>query len=89
MKKLVGMLFASMVLLSACGTPGGGGAAGEVKKDSKESDTIKIGLNLTLAPSIAELNVVSPSLCFLAANSTIKTAFLPSKPISITIATCA
>ncbi|MEG0285410.1 MULTISPECIES: ABC transporter substrate-binding protein [Vagococcus] len=53
MKKLVGMLFASMVLLSACGTPGGGGAAGEVKKDSKESDTIKIGLNLELSGAVA------------------------------------
>lgn len=51
MKKIVGMLFASTVLLTACGTPGGGSATQDSKKE--ESDTIKIGLNLELSGAVA------------------------------------
>lgn len=51
MKKITGMLLAGLVLLSACGTPGGGTATNGEK--SKDSDTIKIGLNLELSGAVA------------------------------------
>ncbi|MGX7024795.1 ABC transporter substrate-binding protein [Vagococcus hydrophili] len=53
MKKIVGLLFASCVLLTACGNPGGGSGGGSNKDTSKESDTIKIGLNLELSGAVA------------------------------------
>lgn len=53
MKKMAGLLFASMVLLTACGTPGGGSAGGDTKDNTKEADTIKIGLNLELSGAVA------------------------------------
>ncbi|MBO0487120.1 ABC transporter substrate-binding protein [Vagococcus fluvialis] len=53
MKKLMGMLFASAVLLSACGAPGGGGATNEKEGKKSDSDTIKIGLNLELSGAVA------------------------------------
>lgn len=53
MKKMAGLLFASMVLLTACGTPGGGSAGGDSKDTKKEADTIKIGLNLELSGAVA------------------------------------
>ena len=48
-----------------------------------------MGLNLTLAASMAASKGVLPSLCFKVANSTIKMAFLPNSPISMIIAICA
>lgn len=48
MKKNVFWVLASVLLLSACGTPGGG-ASESGKKNQAESDVIKIGLNLDLS----------------------------------------
>lgn len=53
MKKIIGLLFASTMLLTACGNPGGGNSGGSNKENSKESDTIKIGLNLELSGAVA------------------------------------
>ena len=53
----------------------------------KAKDVIRIGLNLIEAPAMAACKIVIPCKCFCTANSTINTAFLPNKPISITIAT--
>ncbi len=53
MKKIMGMLFASAVLLSACGAHGGGGATNEKEGKKSDSDTIKIGLNLELSGAVA------------------------------------
>lgn len=53
MKKIIGLLFASTMLLTACGNPGGGTSGGSNKENSKESDTIKIGLNLELSGAVA------------------------------------
>ncbi|MEG2708768.1 MAG: ABC transporter substrate-binding protein [Vagococcus sp.] len=54
MKKFVGMLFASAMLLSACGAPGGGGGASKDSSDKKaSSDTVKIGVNLELSGGVA------------------------------------
>ena len=50
------------------------------------NEVIKIGLNLTLAASIAASKGVLPSLCFSVANSTIYMAFLPNNPINMIIA---
>ncbi|HCM89066.1 MULTISPECIES: ABC transporter substrate-binding protein [Vagococcus] len=53
MKKIIGLLFASTILLTACGNPGGGSSGSSNKETSKESDTIKIGLNLELSGAVA------------------------------------
>lgn len=53
MKKIAGMLFASAMLLSACGAPGGGSAGNDKEDNKKDSDTIKIGLNLELSGAVA------------------------------------
>ncbi len=52
MKKIVGMLFGSLLLFTACGTPGGGTANSGVV-DKNNSETIKIGLNLELSGAVA------------------------------------
>ncbi|MGY3765281.1 ABC transporter substrate-binding protein [Vagococcus vulneris] len=57
MKKLTGLLFASMLLLTACGgAPGGGGSVGgnsAVIGNKVDGDKIKIGLNLELSGPVA------------------------------------
>ena len=51
MKKVLGMLMGATLLLSACGTPGGGTA--QNNKSTKDADTVKIGLNLELSGAAA------------------------------------
>ncbi|UUV99610.1 ABC transporter substrate-binding protein [Vagococcus luciliae] len=51
MKKIIGMLMGATLLLSACGTPGGGTA--QNTKSQKDADTVKIGLNMELSGAVA------------------------------------
>ncbi|APB31493.1 ABC transporter substrate-binding protein [Vagococcus teuberi] len=52
MKKIMGMLMGATLLLSACGTPGGGAAQSNNKAD-KDAETVKIGLNMELSGAAA------------------------------------
>ena len=51
MKKILGMLMGATLLLSACGTPGGGTA--QNTKSQKDANTVKIGLNMELSGAVA------------------------------------
>lgn len=54
MKKFMGILFMSTVLLSACGAPGGGSTSESAEdQKAKDSEAIKIGLNLELSGPVA------------------------------------
>ncbi|MNH96176.1 hypothetical protein D3C73_488400 [compost metagenome] len=52
-------------------------------------EVINIGRKRATAPSIEAVTISIPCLYFKLAYSTIRIAFLPSKPISMTNATCA
>jgi len=52
MKKLTGVLMASLFLLAACGSPGGGSTSGS-KESQGDSDTVKIGANLELSGGVS------------------------------------
>ncbi|MNL77372.1 hypothetical protein D3C87_2035300 [compost metagenome] len=60
-----------------------------IKPAAKAKDVINIGRRRATDPSIAACKKPIPSFCLIKAYSTIRIAFFPSKPISMTSATCA
>ena len=58
-----------------------------IKPATKAKEVINMGRNLDVAPILAASITVAPSFLFCSANSIIRIAFLPKRPINITSAT--
>ncbi|AQP53310.1 branched-chain amino acid ABC transporter substrate-binding protein [Vagococcus penaei] len=85
MKKLTGILFASLLMLTACGGTPGGGQKTSGSESAKNQQTVKIGLNLELSGAVAGYGNQEKEGAELAAEEINKTGGINGKKIELIV----